>query len=177
MLYILPVNTPSNIMRKTLKPRSLDRIDCGIIEALQNDARSSNKELAALVGLSPSSCLERVRKLKADGVLRGAHTDVDPKALGIGIQAMMTIRLVRHTRENFQAFRCHLMELDEVVAVYRVAGADDFHVHVAVRDADHLSDLVLDGIASRDELAHLETALMFHYERKPGLPIYVEPED
>ena len=110
-------------------------------------------------------------------MLRGFHTEVDPKALNIGIQAMMTVRLVRHTRENFEDFHRHLMQLDEVVAVYRVAGADDFHVHVAVRDAEHLSDLVLDRITSREEISHLETALMFQHERKPGLPNYVDPGD
>lgn len=60
----------------------LDRIDCGILAALQNDGRLSNKELAARVGLAPSSCLARVRRLREGGVLRGVHADVDPRALG-----------------------------------------------------------------------------------------------
>ena len=80
--------------------RPLDRIDCTILEALQNDARLSNKELAARVGLAPSSCLERVRRLREDGILRSAHFVVDPHALGIGLQAMIAIRLHKHDREG-----------------------------------------------------------------------------
>ena len=64
----------------------MDRIDFGIISELQNNARLSNKELAARVKLAPSSCLERTRRLTADGVLRGFHAEVDPAALGVGLQ-------------------------------------------------------------------------------------------
>ena len=64
----------------------LDRIDREIVAALQNNARLSNKELAAAVGLAPSSCLERVRKLQDGGVLRGYHAEVDPAALGVELE-------------------------------------------------------------------------------------------
>ena len=68
--------------------RALDRIDFDILAALQNDGRLSNKELAAKVGLAPSSCLERVRALRESGVLRGFRAEVDPEALGIHLQAI-----------------------------------------------------------------------------------------
>ena len=78
----------------------LDRTFERIIALLQKNARLSNKELAAHVGLAPSSCLERVRSLQEAGVFKGFHADVDPKALGIDLQAMIAIRLSGHSRDS-----------------------------------------------------------------------------
>ena len=77
-------------------PRPLDRLDCQIVDALQRNARLSNKELAAKVGLAASSCLERVRRLGRERVFVGFHAEVDPGALGVGLQAMIAVRLRRH---------------------------------------------------------------------------------
>lgn len=152
----------------------LDRIDCDILAALQNDGRLSNKELAAAVGLAPSSSLERVRRLRENGVLRGFSARVDPAAVGVGLQAMIAVRLRQHSRELVDTFRSHVLSLREVVALYHVAGPDDFLVHVAVRDTDHLRDLAMDAFTSRDEVSHLQTSLLFEYAAA-GLPIYVGP--
>lgn len=149
----------------------LDRIDFAILRALQNDARLSNKELAAKVGLAPSSCLARVKKLVDAGTLRGFHADIDPRALGIGLEALISVRLSQHSRELFESFRAHVLALPETVELFHVAGADDFLVHVAVRDADHLRDLALDAFTRRREVARLETSLVFEHSRKGALPI------
>ena len=86
-----------------------DRIHFAILAALQNDARLSNKELAARVGLAPSSCLERVRRLRAGRVLLGFRALVEPRALGIAMQALVFVRLVRHARKQVAAFRQHAL--------------------------------------------------------------------
>lgn len=156
--------------------RTLDRTDCEIIRHLQNNARLSNKELAAAVGVAPSTCLERVRRLVADGVLRGYHADVDPHAVGVGLQAMVAVRLGQHARAGVEAFQAHALGLPEVVQVYHTTGANDFLVHVAVRDAEHLRDLALTAFTERPEVVHIETALLFAHHRSPGLPILAEPE-
>ena len=130
------------------KPK-LDRTDCEILTELQKNARLSNKELAGRIGLAPSTSLERVRGLVADGVLRGYHAEVDPGALGIGLEAMVAIRIAKHSRELIEEFRRHVALLPEVVANYHVGGANDFLVHVAVRDADHLRTVVLESIPGR----------------------------
>ena len=153
-----------------------DAVDLAILEALQQDGRLSNKELAAKVGLAPSSALVRVRRLRAAGVLRGCHADVDPNALGVGLQALIAVRLARHRRQDVDAFLAHTSALREVVGWFHVTGAADFLVHVAVRDADHLRDLAMDGFTTRDEVAHLETSLIFAHERKPMLPMLRRPQ-
>ncbi len=148
----------------------LDRTDCEILDILQKDARLSNKELAARVGLAPSSCLARVQRLRTTGILKGAHAEVEPGALGIALQALIAVQLRQHSRAQVKAFWKHVLGLPEVLAVYHVAGAADFQVHVAVRDAHHLRDLALDAFTTRTEVAHIQTSLIFEWVKKPGLP-------
>ena len=126
-----------------------NRTDFVILAALQNNARLSNKELAARVGLAPSSCLERVRRLREEGVLTGYRAIVEPRALGIAMQALVFVTLARHARQQVKSFRQHALSLPETIAVYHVAGQHDFLVHVGVRDANHLRDLAMDAFTSR----------------------------
>ena len=154
----------------------LDRIDSAILAELQNNARLSNKELAARVGLAPSSCLERVRRLEASGALRGYHAEVDPAALGIGLEALISVRLHQHSRDLVEAFRADILDDPEVVEVYHLAGATDFLVHVMVRDPAHLRNLAMDRISSRAEVAHLETALVFEHLKGKVLPDFTRRE-
>jgi DNA-binding Lrp family transcriptional regulator len=150
----------------------LDRIDCDILTLLQKDARLSNKELAAAVGLAPSSCLARVQRLRSDGVLRGTHAEVDPQALGVGLQALIAVQLRQHSRAQVKAFWKHALGLPEVLAVFHVAGTHDFQVHVAVRDAHHLRDLALDAFTTRTEVAHIQTSLIFEWAKGQVMPNY-----
>ncbi len=159
---------PSNSLRNDAPVRVLDRIDREIVAALANNARLSNKELAARVGLAPSSCLERFRRLVRDGVLKGFHAEVDAKALGLALEALISVRLKQHTRESYGAFRDYVQSLPEVVDAYHVAGATDFLVHVRVADADHLRDFAIDAFTTRSEVGHLETALVFEHLRGAG---------
>ena len=148
-----------------MNPRPLDRTDREILAALANNARLSNKELAARIGLAPSSCHERVRRLTRSGALRGFHADVDPSALGFGIEAMIAVRLRTHTRENYERFRAYLLTVPEVVDVFHTSGENDFLVHVLARDAHQLRDFAIDKIITRDEVGHIETGLVFEHVR------------
>lgn len=155
----------------------LDSTDIQIIRQLRKNARISNKALAAAVGLAPSSCLERVRRLRMARVLTGYHADLDPDALGIGLQAMVAVRLARHARSEVESFQKHLASLTEVVTMFHVAGANDYLVHVAVRDTGHLRELALTAFTERPEVDHIETQLIFHHQRNHDLPVYLDLED
>ena len=148
----------------------LDRIDRTILNTLQNDGRLSNKELAACVGLAPSSCLERVRRLRERGVLQRFGAEVDPAALGIGLQALIAVDLVRHERGAVESFQDAVIELDEVIAMHHLSGTNDFLLHVVVRDPDHLRDMVMDGLTTRPEVSKTQTSLLFSSYRSPTLP-------
>lgn len=159
--------SPKNI-RPVLEPEALDRIDRAILVALQQNARLTNKELAARVGLAESSCHERVKRLMQGGVLRGFHADVDPRVLGTGLQALVAVRLARHTSAAVASFRQAMLDLPEALAVFHVAGANDFLVHVAVRDSDELRDLILRAFTGRPEVVHVETSLIYEHARNAG---------
>lgn len=151
-------------------PRPLDRIDRQLLALLQNDARRTNKELAAAVGLAPSTCLGRVQRLERDGVLRGFHADVDPAALGVGIEAMVALRLARLDGGSHDALWSHLREREEVLDVFHVSGGEDLLVHVVARDTVHLRELVMDDLANRDEVGHVQTSLIFEHVRAHEIP-------
>ena len=151
----------------------LDRIDFAILMILQKNARVANNRLAETVGVAPSTCLERVRRLTRLGVLRGHHADVEPSAFGIGLEAMIAVRLRQHSRDVVDSFRNHVAELPEVRSVFHVTGGDDFLVHVAVRDSDHLRDLALDSFTTRPEVDHIQTRLIFEFTPTWRLPVLV----
>jgi len=147
----------------------LDRTDKAIVRELQNDARLSNKELAERVGVAPSTCLERVRALRTRGVILGYHADVEPAALGRPVQAMIAVRIRRHSRELVDGLREHALSLPATISIANVSGADDFLLHVAVESTDALRTMLLDRIASRPEVVHTETHLVFDHRRRPGV--------
>lgn len=149
-----------------------DEVDRRILAALRNDARVSNKALAVAAGIAQSTCLARVQRLERTGVLIGYHAELAPKAIGIGVQAMVAVRLAKHARSEVDAFVKHLLALPEVLMLFHVAGVNDYLVHVAVRDTDHLRRLVLDSFTARPEVAHLETNLIFDQVRNKKLPLF-----
>ena len=101
---------------------ALDRTDYKIVALLRKNARLSNKEVARQVGLAPSTCLVRTRMLQQSGVITGFKAEVNPLALGVGLQAMIAVRLKRHFKPDVEAFRQHALDLPEVVRLYHVAG-------------------------------------------------------
>jgi DNA-binding Lrp family transcriptional regulator len=151
----------------------MDRIDFEIVRHLQNNARISNKVLAARVGLAPSTCLERVRQLYAQGVIQGVHADVNPDALGVGLEAMYFVGLNKHARELVENFQKEIEQMPEVRSVYLVSGQYDFLVHVAVKDTQHLRNLALDYFTIRPEVTRIETVLIFDHRRNFALPNYL----
>lgn len=148
-----------------MKP--LDRTDIGLLQHLQNDARASNKELGGVAGLAPSSVFERVRRLRADGVIRGFHADLDPDAVGIAIQALVT---VGQTGLDPETLGTWLLDEPEVVSVFELGGADDVLVHIAVRDAVHLREWVY-ALQRRTEVHRTQTTIVFRH-RSRGVPVY-----
>lgn len=153
----------------------LDRTDVDLLVSLQEDGRRTIKELAAQVGLSTSATHERVRRLSSKGIISGVHAELDPNRIGVGLQAVIQVRLQRHSREAVRAFHDHALSLPEVVAATHLTGAVDFLIHVAVRDTDHLRDLALEAFTTRDEVARLETSIIYEHSRAKTWPIYSGP--
>jgi DNA-binding Lrp family transcriptional regulator len=143
----------------------LDAIDRQILRALAADARIANNALAAAVGVAASTCLGRVRSLRERGVIRGFHADIDPAAVGHGIQAMIAVRMQSHARSHIAEFAATVSELPEVLNVFFLAGADDFLVHVAARSTENLRNFVVVNLSGNPDVALTETSLIFEHVR------------
>ena len=147
----------------------LDALDLALLRELQDDARQTNRDLAAAVHVSPSTSSERVRALRESGVVRGYHAAVDLPALGRRVQALTAVTIRPPSRENIEAFRDWAAGLPEIVGVFVVAGGDDFLLHVAVPDTDALYAFVIDRLTERAEVADVRTSVVYEHIRRPVL--------
>jgi Lrp/AsnC family leucine-responsive transcriptional regulator len=125
----------------------LDRFDIKILQALQEDGRISNQDLADRVGLSPSPCLRRVRALEESGLITGYRALVDPKALGLSLTALIHISMDQHTPERFNHFETQIKAIPEVVECLLITGQEaDYQLKAVVKDMDAYQDLLLNRI-------------------------------
>ncbi|MFY1675954.1 MULTISPECIES: Lrp/AsnC family transcriptional regulator [unclassified Streptomyces] len=149
----------------------LDTVDLDLLRRLQNDARTTYRDLAAQLGVAPSTCLDRVNRLRRAGVVLGHRLEVDPARIGRGLQALLSVQVRPHRRELVGPFVDRIRALPESRTVFHLTGPDDYLVHVAVADAADLQRLVLDEFTARREVARVETRLIFQqWECGPLLP-------
>jgi DNA-binding Lrp family transcriptional regulator len=145
--------------------------DAEILRLLQLDGRTTNRALAAAVGIAPSTCLERVRALGRAGILRGATARVDPAALGRPVEAFLAVRVQPHRRELARAFVEHVVGQPETRSVHHLTGPSDYLVHVAATSVQDLQRLVLDELTARPEVGQVQTMLIFEtWDGGPLLP-------
>ncbi|MEO3797939.1 Lrp/AsnC family transcriptional regulator [Nonomuraea sp. B10E15] len=144
----------------------MDELDSAIVRLLQTDARQSNRELARRLGVAPSTCLERVRALTRRGVIRGYHADIDPAALNRGVQAMVSVQVRPLSRAVIEEFKTSAAGMPEVLSVFVLAGGDDFLLHVAVQDLDHLHAFLLDRLSKRKEIVGFRTSVVYQQVQK-----------
>ena len=165
-------DTRPNYLRKNSKNIDLDRMDIDILRLLQNNARLSVKEVAAAIGLAPSSAHERIRRLRDNGVLRGTHAEVDPKALGIELEALFMIELSKHERGTIDEFLDGIVKIPEVREAFLVTGRYDLVVHVMVAGTKHLKNLALDQFTNRPGVTRIETSIIFDARHRYELPVF-----
>ncbi|WP_433180801.1 Lrp/AsnC family transcriptional regulator [Actinoallomurus sp. CA-150999] len=147
----------------------MDELDVEIVRLLQSDARQSNRELARRLGIAPSTCLERVRTLTRRGVIRGYHADISLPALNRGVQAFVSVKLRVPSRPIIDAFKDFASRLPEVLSVFVISGDDDFLLHVAVQDLEHLHAVLVDRLSTRREVAGFRTSVIFQQVRNTVL--------
>ncbi|MGI9125096.1 MAG: Lrp/AsnC family transcriptional regulator [Mycobacterium sp.] len=155
---------------KDVRPPDLDDVDRGLLAILHADARISNSALADAVGVAPSTCHGRVRRLQDLGVIRGFHADIDPAAIGLPLQAMVSVSLQSGSRGKIRNFVEQIRRRPQVIDVYFLAGADDFILHVAARDTDDLRSFVVDNLNADADVAGTQTSLIFEHLRG-GAPL------
>ena len=143
----------------------LDAIDTAIIRALQSDARRTNRDIAAAVGISPTTALDRTRALRERGIIRGAVLDLDLPSIGRPVQAIVAVRIRPPSRRNIEGFRDWVSTLPEVIGVFVTSGNEDFLIHVAVADNDALYAFVIDRMTERPEVIDVRTSVVYEHIR------------
>ena len=122
----------------------LDRTDRRILQAMQTNARISNLELAELVGLSPTPCSRRVKRLEESGLIRGHVTLLDQAMLGLKITAYIGISMDRHTPDRFEAFETEVTKYPEVMECAVVTGqSSDYLLKAVVPDMEYYEKFLL----------------------------------
>lgn len=110
----------------------LDYIDHKILKHLQENARITNAELADRVGLSPTPCLRRLRRLEADGIIKGYHTEINREALGVNVTVIILVKLEREDDKTLREFEKAVKAREEVMECYLVTGKFDYFIRVIV---------------------------------------------
>jgi len=156
---------------KATSAHTIDRTDTRILALLQARGRISNVELARAVNLSPSPCLERVRRLEAAGLIRSYGAQLDAAALGFGTMAFIQVTLDRTTADVFDRFRDKVVLIDEVAECHMVAGGFDYLLKLRLRDMEAyrgvLATIVdLPGVAQTHTYVVIEPIKQDH-----GLPL------
>lgn len=141
----------------------IDEMDRSILNVLAVEARIPNNALADRVGIAPSTCLARVRSLLERGVIRGFYADIDPEAVGYGLQAIIAVRLQVDARQAIHSFADRLADMNEVRNVFFIAGGQDFLVHVVAQDTAELRQFVVVNLSENPEVASTETNFIFQH--------------
>jgi len=121
----------------------LDAIDCRIVATLQADGRLSNIELAARVGLSPSPCLRRVKRLERDGYIDAYRAVLQRERIGLGLSVFVGVKIEGHANDQALAFEKAVLAMPEVVAFHLVSGEVDYFLEVVVPDLEHYRQFLI----------------------------------
>ncbi|MFG1608913.1 Lrp/AsnC family transcriptional regulator [Actinoplanes sp. NPDC049265] len=143
----------------------LDELDTAILRELQRDARRTNRDIAAAVGVSPTTALDRTRSLRERGVIQGASLKLDLHAIGRPVQALIAVRIRPPSRRNIEAFRNWAGALPDTLGVFVTSGTEDFLLHVAVPDNDALYAFVIDRLTEHAHVADVRTSVVYEHLR------------
>lgn len=141
-------------------PVTFDRTDLRLLAEIQQHGRATNAELAAKVNLSPSACLRRIQRLEAEGVIGGYGARLEPRAIGLGLQAFVRVQLEKHGQAGIERFAESVQLWDEVVACHALTGDMDYLLHVYVRDLEHFSALLLDKLLNAAGVADVNSSFV-----------------
>ena len=145
----------------------LDDLDRALVRALSRNARASGAALAAEVGVAESTVSTRIRRLQADGDIRGYRVDLDFDRVA-PLQALISVRLAKHVRGEVDRFREAAPTWPGVRSLFHMAGAEDYLLHVAANSATDLRDFVLTYLAAHPAVKRTQTNLIFEHADGTG---------
>ncbi len=152
--------------------KKLDRIDIGILNALQADARTTNAELAKAVHLSPTPCYNRVKAMEEMGLIRQQVTLLDPDLLGLHLNVFIHVTLERQVQGALQHFEATIAERPEVMECYLMTGDSDYLIRVALADMAALERFILEQLSPIPGVEKIRSSFALKQVRyKTALPL------
>ena len=150
----------------------LDKTDLKILKILQEDGRITNLQLSSDIGLSPAPTLERVKKLERGGIIRSYHAELDPGAMGLGIQAFMMVSLAINKNNAIARFEEQMRQIPEVVDCYHLTGAADYLVKIMVADIAAYDMLIREKLSKIEEITSMQSLIVLSQVKKSNcLPL------
>jgi DNA-binding Lrp family transcriptional regulator len=140
----------------------MDEFDVKLLDALQNDGRLTNNDLAERVGLSASQCSRRRSALEEAGVIASYHAKLAAEPLGLDVLVFVQVTLATHSPDNAQAFVKLASGIEEVQEAYSLTGEADYLVKMAVPDLKALSRILNDVFLPHRSVAHLRSSVVLN---------------
>ncbi len=152
----------------------IDRTDRKIIRELQADGRVTNQALAEKVGLSPSPCLRRLRKLEEDGVIRGYTATIDQNLYGLPINVFVSVKLTRQSEDTLAEFEKAIADWDEVLDCFLMTGTRDYLLRVVAASLEAYERFLKTKLTRLGCVASIETSFALGIVKKtpvfPAIP-------
>ena len=150
----------------------LDQIDLKILTHLQSNARIANAELAERVGLSPTPCLRRLRRLEREGIIKGYRTDVDRDVLGLPVTVIILVKLDKEDEASLRAFEQGIINRPEVMECHLVTGKFDYFIRVVLPTLTAYETFLSETLLRTDNVASIESSFTLReVTRKSILPM------
>ena len=137
--------------------RKLDKIDRKILKLLQSDGRISNVKLAEMISLSPTPCLERVKRLEKEGFIKNYVAILDPKMLDADLVSFIEVSLDRTTTRALDNFRAVVLKMEEVQECHMVAGGFDYLIKVRTSNMEHYRRFLGEQLSTIEDISSTHT--------------------
>jgi Lrp/AsnC family leucine-responsive transcriptional regulator len=156
----------------TAQNTEIDEIDASILDALQRDSSVANAELAPRIGLSPSACLARVKRLRERGIIRQFTAVVDEHSVGLGVVAFTFVTLSKHSRKAAESFLEQIRRTPQVMECYNITGRADYLLKIVAPDISAYRDFVFDALIEIPEVENIETLVVLKTDKRSlNLPL------
>jgi len=139
----------------------LDKLDRRILKELQEDGSITNTDLAERVGLSPTPCARRVKRMQDEGLITGQVTVLNPSILGLKLRALVTVSMDKHTPDRFERFESEIRKHPEIVECLLITGQSaDYQLKVIVPDMDYYQDFLLNTLTRIEGVADVHSSFI-----------------
>ena len=139
---------------------TLDSIDLEILKLLQKDAKTTNKEIAAAMGLTTTPVYERIKKLEKSGIIKGYTAIIDGNLIGPSMITFCQVELKEHAQEFIEGFEQQINSLDELMECHHIAGVSDYLLKIRVKDMDTYRDFMTNKLATLDNIGRVQSSFV-----------------